>query len=42
MTAQIGLSQTIRIVHIFNDHPITRDAAEASLAGELERVAPVI
>jgi len=29
-------------VHVFNDHPVRRDAAEASLVGEAESVALVI
>jgi hypothetical protein len=31
-----------RLVHILNDHPVRRDAAEASLEGLAESVALVI
>jgi hypothetical protein len=34
--------QHTRMVHVFNDHPVPRDAAEASLEEEAARVAPVI
>jgi hypothetical protein len=36
------VSPHTRIVYVFNDHPVRRDSAEASLVGEAERVALVI